>query len=76
MPSWRLAPLLLLTDGLIERRGESLGDAMTRLGRHAAAHAGDPIEVFCDELVIAFGADTTDDVALLALRPTSPGAPA
>ncbi|MEU5252380.1 SpoIIE family protein phosphatase [Streptomyces longwoodensis] len=68
--------LLLFTDGLIERRGESLGDAMTRLGRHAAAHAGDPLEVFCDELVIAFGADTTDDVALLALRPTTPGAPA
>ncbi|MEU5114879.1 SpoIIE family protein phosphatase [Streptomyces longwoodensis] len=68
--------LLLFTDGLIERRGESLGDAMTRLGRHAAAHAGDPLEVFCDELVIAFGADTTDDVALLALRPTPPDAPA
>ncbi|GHD30791.1 SpoIIE family protein phosphatase [Streptomyces galbus] len=68
--------LLLFTDGLIERRGESLTDAMTRLGRHAAAHAGDPLEVFCDELVIAFGADTTDDIALLALRPTAPGAPA
>ncbi|WP_330345366.1 SpoIIE family protein phosphatase [Streptomyces longwoodensis] len=68
--------LLLFTDGLIERRGESLGDAMTRLGRHAAAHAGDPLEVFCDELVIAFGADTTDDVALLALRPTPPDPPA
>ncbi|POX46845.1 PAS domain S-box protein [Streptomyces sp. Ru71] len=62
--------LLLFTDGLIERRGESLDDAMTRLRRHTAAHARTPIDVFCDELVLKFGADTTDDIALLALRPT------
>ncbi|MGV9276344.1 PP2C family protein-serine/threonine phosphatase [Streptomyces griseosporeus] len=62
--------LLLFTDGLIERRGESLDDAMARLSRHAAAHARAPLDVFCDELIIKFGADNTDDIALLALRPT------
>ncbi|MFF4964684.1 SpoIIE family protein phosphatase [Streptomyces sp. NPDC001037] len=64
--------LLLFTDGLIERRGESLDDAMARLGRHAAKHARAPLNAFCDELIIKFGADTTDDIALLALRPTPP----
>ncbi|MFF9283587.1 SpoIIE family protein phosphatase [Streptomyces griseosporeus] len=62
--------LLLFTDGLIERRGESLDDAMARLSRHVAAHARAPLDVFCDELIIKFGADNTDDIALLALRPT------
>ncbi|WP_236052913.1 MULTISPECIES: PP2C family protein-serine/threonine phosphatase [Streptomyces] len=64
--------LLLFTDGLIERRGESLDEAMARLRRHTAGHSRTPLDVFCDELIIKFGADTTDDVALLALRPTAP----
>ncbi|MEU9440505.1 SpoIIE family protein phosphatase [Streptomyces sp. NPDC048304] len=64
--------LLLFTDGLIERRGESLDDAMTRLRRHAADLARDPLDVFCDELVIQFGTDSTDDIALLAVRSTPP----
>ncbi|MGW5432831.1 SpoIIE family protein phosphatase [Streptomyces sp. NPDC004059] len=62
--------LLLFTDGLIERRGESLDDAMIRLRLHTAEQAQDPLDVFCDELIIEFGADSTDDIALLALRPT------
>ncbi|GAA2909374.1 hypothetical protein GCM10010524_46120 [Streptomyces mexicanus] len=62
--------LLLFTDGLIERRGEPLDEAMTRLRRHAARQARTPLDVFCDELIIKFGADTTDDIALLTLRPT------
>ncbi|MFI9805721.1 SpoIIE family protein phosphatase [Streptomyces sp. NPDC052301] len=62
--------LLLFTDGLIERRGESLDDAMARLRRHTATHAQAPLDVFCDEPVIKFGTDSTDDIALLALRPT------
>ncbi|MEV6803713.1 SpoIIE family protein phosphatase [Streptomyces sp. NPDC051132] len=64
--------LLFFTDGLIERRGESLDDAMTRLRRHTAAQARAPLDVFCDEMIIKFGRDTTDDIALLALRPTPP----
>ncbi|AYA20622.1 PAS domain S-box protein [Streptomyces alfalfae] len=65
--------LLMFTDGLIERPGESLSDAMTRLRRHTAALARAPLDVFCDELILGLGAGSTDDIALLALRPTAPG---
>ncbi|TQK99218.1 stage II sporulation protein E [Streptomyces puniciscabiei] len=69
--------LLLFTDGLVERRGEALDDGLTRLRRHTAQQARDPLDVFCDELIVAFGADSADDIALLALRPAPrPTAPA
>ncbi|MER6301749.1 SpoIIE family protein phosphatase [Kitasatospora sp. NPDC001539] len=71
----RLPPgstLLLYTDGLIERRGQPLDDAMARLRRHTAALARAPLTVFCDELVIALGAESDDDTALLALRVAPP----
>ncbi|MCF4140116.1 SpoIIE family protein phosphatase [Streptomyces sp. Tue 6430] len=61
--------VLLYTDGLIERRGESLDDGMDRLRRHAAALAREPLDVFCDELLIGLGADSDDDIAVLAVRP-------
>jgi serine phosphatase RsbU (regulator of sigma subunit) len=67
--------LLLFTDGLIERRGEALDQGLVRLRRHTATLAQAPLDVFCDELVLALGADNTDDIALLAARP-SPGAAA
>ncbi|GAA0370794.1 SpoIIE family protein phosphatase [Actinoallomurus spadix] len=61
--------LLLFTDGLIERRGESLDDSLNRLRQHTAALARAPLDVFCDELLIGLGAHSADDIALLALRP-------
>ncbi|MDQ0809013.1 PAS domain S-box-containing protein [Streptomyces sp. B3I7] len=64
--------LLLYTDGLIERRGEHLDDAMTRLRRCTADLARAPLDVFCDEVLLRLGADSTDDIALLALRVTPP----
>ncbi|MFV0128396.1 PP2C family protein-serine/threonine phosphatase [Streptomyces sp. HMX112] len=60
--------LLLYTDGLIERRGESLDHGLTRLRQHAAALARESVNVFCDELLSGLAHDSTDDVALLALR--------
>ncbi|MER5632428.1 PAS domain S-box protein [Streptomyces nitrosporeus] len=66
------ATVLLYTDGLIERRDESLDEAMGRLGRHAAELARESLDVFCDELLIGLGADNTDDIAILAVRPVSP----
>ncbi|RRQ79212.1 SpoIIE family protein phosphatase [Streptomyces griseofuscus] len=65
--------LLMFTDGLIERPGESLSDALNRLRRHTAALAQAPLHVFCDELILGLGAGSTDDIALLALRPSVPG---
>ncbi|MET9290676.1 SpoIIE family protein phosphatase [Streptomyces sp. NPDC003077] len=64
--------LLLYTDGLIERRDESLDNAMERLCRHTADLAREPLDVFCDELLIGLGADSDDDLAILAVRPTPP----
>jgi PAS domain S-box-containing protein len=64
--------VLLYTDGLIERRDESLSHAMDRLRRHAAALAREPLDVFCDELLIGLGADSDDDIAVLAVRPVPP----
>ncbi|MEU2441293.1 SpoIIE family protein phosphatase [Streptomyces rubradiris] len=74
--AWELLPprstLLFFTDGLIERRGESLDEAMSRLHQTTTALARAPLDVFCDELILRFGRDTTDDIALLALRPDPP----
>ncbi|MEV5551185.1 SpoIIE family protein phosphatase [Streptomyces sp. NPDC052309] len=64
--------LLLYTDGLVERRDESLDDALDRLRRHAAALAREPLDTFCDELLIGLGADSADDIAVLAIRPAPP----
>ncbi|GGS78759.1 SpoIIE family protein phosphatase [Streptomyces griseoviridis] len=61
--------LLLYTDGLIERRDESLDRGLARLRRHAAELAREPLETFCDELLIGLGADSADDIAVLAVRP-------
>ncbi|MEU6218676.1 SpoIIE family protein phosphatase [Streptomyces sp. NPDC047022] len=61
--------LLLYTDGLIERRDESLQCGLTRLRQHAASLARESLPVMCDELLAGLLADPyPDDVALLALR--------
>jgi serine phosphatase RsbU (regulator of sigma subunit) len=60
--------LLLYTDGLIERRGESLDHGLTRLRQHAGALSDRDLEGMCDELLAGLGAGSQDDVALLALR--------
>jgi len=60
--------LLLYTDGLIERPGEDIGRGLTRLRQHGARLAGQPLAVFCDELLESLTAGHFDDVAVLALR--------
>ncbi|MFF5638700.1 PP2C family protein-serine/threonine phosphatase [Streptomyces sp. NPDC012825] len=60
--------LLLYTDGLVERRGEDLGNGMTRLRQHAAALARERPDTLLDELLTGLAPDPTDDVALLAVR--------
>ncbi|MBZ6211448.1 SpoIIE family protein phosphatase [Streptomyces olivaceus] len=66
--------LLFYTDGLVERRDENLDDALDRLRRHTADLAREPLDTFCDELMIGLGADNADDIALLAVRPSPPPA--
>lgn len=64
--------LVLYTDGLIERRGESISDGLDRL-RAAAGEGPDDPERLADHLIEALlhGRGTEDDVALLAIRPTA-----
>ncbi|HEX4721846.1 MAG TPA: SpoIIE family protein phosphatase [Pseudonocardiaceae bacterium] len=62
--------VLLMTDGLVERRDEPLDDRMEQL-RTSVSHEGN-LEELCDLLLARFGTDRADDIALLALRYDSP----
>lgn len=68
-----LAPnttLLLYTDGLVERRGETLEDGIARLER-VLASAPESLEALCDHVIETAAPDPerADDIAVLALRP-------
>lgn len=64
--------LLLYTDGLVERRGEDLGDGLERLRQCAERLAREPLDRFCDELLTGMPVTGEDDVAVIALRVPSP----
>ncbi|MEU7939840.1 SpoIIE family protein phosphatase [Microbispora bryophytorum] len=60
--------LLLYTDGLVERRGEDLGEGLERLRRCAEPLAREPLGRFCDELLTRMPMAGEDDVAMIAVR--------
>ena len=61
--------LLLYTDGLIERRGESLDVGFSRLARAAVEDADAPVETLLARVVSALiPGGANDDTALLGLR--------
>jgi hypothetical protein len=61
--------VLLVTDGVIERRGGDLDEEMTRLRGAASALADRPLPELCDELVDrGVHGRPEDDVALVAIR--------
>lgn len=63
------ATLLLYTDGLVERRTESLRDGLDRLARTLRGLAGLDPEVLCDEVLArSLPAHADDDVAIVAVR--------
>jgi signal transduction histidine kinase/DNA-binding response OmpR family regulator len=64
--------ILLYTDGLIERAGETLDDGFARLKSAAADCADLPVESVCTELLYRMTppAGYLDDVVVLALRPS------
>jgi serine phosphatase RsbU (regulator of sigma subunit) len=67
LPSGSL--LLLYTDGLIERPGGDLGDRLEELRAAMASAPADP-DACLDWLAERFGvAETSDDVAMLAMSP-------
>jgi hypothetical protein len=63
------ALVVLVTDGLLERRGESIDDGLGRLKAAVLAHSDD-ITTLCDRLLSEVGASaaTFDDVAIVAAR--------
>jgi serine phosphatase RsbU (regulator of sigma subunit) len=67
--------VLLYTDGLVERRGSTLDEGMTRLVDRVGTLAGRPLESFCDSLLAGMLQETPqDDVAIVAVR-LSPSRP-
>ncbi|MFC4609854.1 PP2C family protein-serine/threonine phosphatase [Streptomyces maoxianensis] len=68
------ATILFYTDGLIERRTEDLDRGAARLRQHAAALAQAPLGALCDELLTGLAQDSSDDVALIAVRTPPPHA--
>ena len=68
------ATLLLYTDGLIERRGESIQVGLDRLSLTAVSNGPEDLDGLCDHLVSSLvdNVAVADDVALVAMRPTAP----
>lgn len=65
--------LLLFTDGLIERRDESITDGLQRLAASLDRHGHLDLETLCDNVLTDVLPDAPDDdTALLALRPLDP----
>ncbi|WP_432968111.1 SpoIIE family protein phosphatase [Dactylosporangium sp. CA-233914] len=65
--------LVLVTDGLIERRGYTFDEGLQRLRTALvaglAAHGGvGDVEAFCDELLLGVGDESDDDQAMLVIR--------
>ncbi|MFC4031097.1 SpoIIE family protein phosphatase [Streptomyces polygonati] len=59
--------IVMVTDGLLERRGTDIADSLAEL-RQAFAQAPADVEDVCDHLLARFPPDGNDDVALLAVR--------
>lgn len=62
------ATLLLVTDGLVEKRGLSLDDGLARLQNALSGLHDLDVEQLCDELLERLANKPQDDIALLALR--------
>ncbi|MFG1927017.1 PP2C family protein-serine/threonine phosphatase [Cryptosporangium sp. NPDC048952] len=60
--------LVFYTDGLVERRGESLDDGLGRLVDALADRQHASADELCDHLLGAFGPTSEDDVVLAVLR--------
>ncbi len=60
--------VVLYTDGLVERRGESLDDGLARLREAAEEYAGLGPNQLSDALRSRMAPDPHDDVAMLTVR--------
>ena len=73
---WPGATLLLYTDGLVERREESIQVGLDRLLRVAADHESSDVDALCDHILASLieSDHVSDDIALVAMRPLPPRA--
>ncbi|MCB0999491.1 MAG: SpoIIE family protein phosphatase [Acidimicrobiales bacterium] len=63
------AVLVMYSDGLVERRGESIDDGLARLARATEQHAGTPLDDLCASIVDSLTDQACDDdVVVVALR--------
>ncbi|GAA3259563.1 hypothetical protein GCM10010532_110950 [Dactylosporangium siamense] len=60
--------LILYTDGLIERPGTPLDEAMTDLAAALSHHQQLTVEELCDYLLARYGHTATDDIVILVVR--------
>jgi CheY-like chemotaxis protein/anti-sigma regulatory factor (Ser/Thr protein kinase) len=60
--------LILYTDGLIERRADSIDSGLERLKNAAVARCGYEPERLCDEIVAEFADGSLDDLVFLCIR--------
>jgi serine phosphatase RsbU (regulator of sigma subunit) len=67
--------LVLYSDGLVERRRESISEGLARLERVAKAHLRAPVEELCDRLVTELGAERARDDAVVMCVRFRPDAP-
>jgi len=68
---WSGSTLLLYTDGLVERRRESIQLGLDRLLSEAVRHEDSDVDALCDALLSSLIEDdhVADDIALLVMRP-------
>ncbi|MFB9377236.1 PP2C family protein-serine/threonine phosphatase [Kineococcus gynurae] len=66
------ATVLLYTDGLVERRGDSIDNGLRWLVEACSGLGSAGPDEICDHVLAAVAAHTEDDVALLALRVRDP----
>jgi serine phosphatase RsbU (regulator of sigma subunit) len=65
----RHSTLIAFTDGLVERRKESLDTGLNRLAGAALAHRGSSLDDMVSQVVIELEGDVSeDDIAILAVR--------
>ncbi|HYQ69235.1 fused response regulator/phosphatase [Actinophytocola sp.] len=62
--------VLLVTDGIVERRNRNVDGGMVAIQNHVRPDAD--LETLCDSLLEHFGRDAEDDIALVAIRTTPP----
>jgi serine phosphatase RsbU (regulator of sigma subunit) len=70
-----LAPvdlLVLYTDGLVERRGDTIEAGIDRLLEGAARHRHEPVATIADRLLEVLDGPPSDDVALVVKRMPEP----